>query len=75
MRLSEFTRAVSEEFGDGYGRVLLNDLVLTELGGRTAERALGDGEPPRTVWLALCRATDVPENRWYGAGLPRPRSR
>jgi hypothetical protein len=28
--------------------------------------------PPRTVWEALCRAAEVPENRWHGVGLPEP---
>jgi hypothetical protein len=64
MRLSEFR--------DGYGRVLTRDLILTPL-GRTADQALAAGIPPREVWLALCAETDVPEARWYGAGLPAPK--
>jgi hypothetical protein len=75
MRLSEFWRAISDEFGLGYGRVLTNDLVIGELGDRTAEQALAGGAPPREVWLALCRAADVPKSRWYGAGKPVPKSR
>lgn len=74
MRLSEFRQLVDDEFGGPYARVLVSDLVLTELGGRTAERALSDGAEPREVWLALCRANDVPEARWYGIG-PKKRSR
>jgi hypothetical protein len=70
MRLSEFRRAVSDEFGDGYGRVVTRDLVLTPLGGRTAEEAIAGGVPAREVWLALCAETDVPESRWYGVGRP-----
>ncbi|PPG17721.1 MULTISPECIES: DUF3046 domain-containing protein [unclassified Rathayibacter] len=66
MRLSEFRQLVDDEFGGAYARVLVSDLVLTELGGRTAERALADGAEPREVWLALCRANDVPEARWHG---------
>jgi len=72
MRLSEFRRALSAEFGDSYGRVLTRDLVLTPLGGQTADDALAAGIPARDVWLALCAETDVPPNRWYGAGLPAP---
>ena len=30
------------------------------------------GFPPREVWLALCAETDVPSDRRYGVGLPRP---
>ncbi|PPF16617.1 DUF3046 domain-containing protein [Rathayibacter sp. AY1A4] len=74
MRLSEFWQLVDDEFGGAYARVLVSDLVLTELGGRTAERALADGAEPREVWLALCRANDVPEARWHGVD-PRKRHR
>ena len=73
MRLSEFNRAVDEEFGHAYGRMLVRDLVLPELGSVTAEQALTAGRPAKDVWLALCEATDVPPQRRYGAGLPAPR--
>ena len=72
MRLSEFWLAISDEYGDAYGRVLTRDLVLEEVGSRTAEQAIKAGEPVRTVWLALCRATDVPPERWYGVGQNIP---
>lgn len=75
MRLSEFWRAVSDEFGPEYGPVLTRDLILGELGDRTAEQALSHGIGPREVWLALCKAADVPKTRWYGAGLPKPSGR
>lgn len=73
MRLSEFRRALGEEFGDAYGRVLTSDLVIAALGGRTAQEALDAGVPARDVWLALCVETDVPESRRHGAGLPAAR--
>jgi Protein of unknown function (DUF3046) len=73
MKLSEFQRAVVDEFGSGYGQALLTDLVLAELGGRTAQEALGAGIPPREVWIALCRETGVPQSHWYGAGKPAPK--
>jgi hypothetical protein len=73
MKLSEFQRAVVDEFGSGYGQALLTDLVLGELGGRTAQQALGAGVPPREVWIALCRETGVPQSHWYGAGKPAPK--
>ena len=66
MRLSEFWAAVSEEFGAAYGRILTHDLVLTEVGGLTANQAIRAGRAPRDIWIALCRASDVPEERWYG---------
>lgn len=73
MRLSEFWLAMNDEFGEPYARVLAHDLVLGELGGRTAEQALKDGVPARAVWLAICSASDVPPERWYGVGLREPR--
>ena len=74
MRVSEFRQAVLDEFGAGYGRVVTNDLILNEFDGRTAEQAINAGEDAREVWLSLCRAADVPQGRWYGVGLPQPRS-
>ncbi|WP_166981576.1 DUF3046 domain-containing protein [Paramicrobacterium fandaimingii] len=73
MKLSEFNYAVATEFGDAYGRVVVRDLVLSTLGGRTAHQALDEGERPRDVWAALCDATDVPAERRSGVGLPSPR--
>jgi hypothetical protein len=70
MKLSEFQIAVDEEFGPGYGSVVVNDLVLAGVGGRTAREALAAGVAPRDVWLALCEATDVPPAR---RGSPRAR--
>lgn len=73
MRLSEFWLAVSDEFGEGYGQVLTHDLVLGDLGGRTASEAIKHGIAPRETWLALCAAMDVPENRRYGVGQREPK--
>jgi hypothetical protein len=75
MRLSEFWLAVADEFGDTYGRVLTHDLVLEEVGGQTAEQAIRAGAPVRAIWLALCRASDVPPERWYGVGQREPKKR
>ena len=70
VKLSEFWTAMTTEFGG----VLASDLVLRELGDRTANEALSAGIPPRDVWLALCRETDVPVERRHGVGVPPPRS-
>ncbi len=66
MRHSDFWRLVDDEFGRGYGRTLVRDHVVGGLGHRTPEQALAAGEQPRTVWLALCEAMDVPRERWLG---------
>lgn len=73
MRLSEFQRAASEEFGSVYAGVLMRDHWLTGLGS-TANDALAEGVPPRAVWLALCEEFQIPEARRYGRGLIDPRS-
>ena len=72
MKLSEFQFAVEHEFGAGYGAVVVTDLSLAGVGGRTAREALAAGVPARTVWLALCDAADVPEERRHGVGRPAP---
>ena len=72
MRLSEFWIAVGDEFGE-YGRVVTRDLALHDLGGLTAEQAITAGVPPRSIWLALVKASDVPESRWYGVGQREPK--
>ncbi|WP_431798239.1 DUF3046 domain-containing protein [Microbacterium kunmingense] len=74
MRRSEFQRAVEAEFGPR-GQVLTIDLVLSDLGNRTAAEALAAGTAPREVWRALCAAADVPQERWYGVGRLDPRER
>jgi hypothetical protein len=71
VRLSEFWRAVTDEFGEVYGRALVRDLVLSELGDLSAERAIAAGVPVRDIWLALCSAMDVPEQHRYGTGQVR----
>jgi hypothetical protein len=72
VRKSEFTRAIVDEFGEAYGRVLTRDVVLPSLGNATADEALARGVEPREIWLALCEAQDVPVERRHGAGLPKP---
>lgn len=70
MKVSEFRLAVDEEFGEVQGRVLVSGLVIDELAGRTAEEALAAGVPTGDVWVALCRANEVPRDRWHGRGRP-----
>ena len=70
MTRSEFLIAVDEEFGASQGRSLLRDLVMVQLGNKSANEALAQGVAPREVWFALCSAMDVPSARWHGAGLP-----
>lgn len=74
MRRSEFNRAVADEFG-ARATTVVTDLVLSQVGGRTAEAAIAAGVDPREVWLALCDELDVPADRRYGVGRLEPRRR
>lgn len=74
MRAREFRHAVEAEFG-ARADALLQDLVIGELGDRTPREALDGGVPAGEVWLALCRAVGVPQERWHGVGLREPRDR
>lgn len=74
MRLSEFQRAVTDEFGEVYGASVVRDVVLDGLRDRTAKQALDEGVDARTVWEALCASMDVPRDRWYGVGRLDPRT-
>lgn len=71
MRLSEFQRAMAEEFGQVYSAVLMRDHWLAEFHG-TAEEAIARGVPARVVWVALCEDLQVPIERRHGRGLIDP---
>lgn len=54
---------MAEEFGDARSEMIVKDHVLSALGGRTVEEALGAGMEPKQVWLAICEAFEVPAER------------
>lgn len=57
---------MNDEFGVAYAAVLEADLVLTELGDRTGAACLTAGVDPKEIWIAICKANNVPESRWHG---------
>lgn len=61
MRLTVFWDRMNEHFGESYAPSVARDYVIAELGGRTIEQALADGEPVKKVWRAVCATFDVPE--------------
>ncbi|GGJ57321.1 DUF3046 domain-containing protein [Glutamicibacter bergerei] len=69
MKNSEFWRNMDHEFGSIYSRTLADSLALTELQSMNATEALGKGIKPREVWEAICRAQDLPPERWLGMDL------
>ena len=63
---SDFWRLMDDEFGRTYARSLAADQVMAALGNSTAAQALEAGARPRDVWVAVCDAMSVPENRRGG---------
>ena len=61
MRLTVFWARMNEQFGEGYAESVAKDYVLAELGGRTIDQALADGEAAKAVWHAVCATFDVPQ--------------
>jgi hypothetical protein len=68
--VSDFWRLMDEEFGAAYSRSLAADLVLSALGGQTAQEALRAGVDARSVWLAVCEMQEVPAERRLGRDIP-----
>jgi hypothetical protein len=57
---------MTDEFGAAYAAVIKRDLVLGQVGDKTAEKAIAAGVDPREVWLAICATLEVPKERWHG---------
>jgi len=52
---------MSEQFGDDYAESVAKDFVLSGLGGRTANKALAEGEDAKVVWRAVSEQFNVPD--------------
>ena len=61
VRLTTFWERMRTQFGDTYAESVAQDHVLTDLGGRTVNQALAEGEDVKKVWRAVCEAFRVPE--------------
>jgi Protein of unknown function (DUF3046) len=61
VRLTEFWERMNAQFGETYAQSVAKDQVLAELGDRTVNQALADGQDAKTVWRAVAEAFDVPE--------------
>ncbi|GAA2091050.1 DUF3046 domain-containing protein [Actinomadura alba] len=61
MRLTVFWDRMKQQFGDTYAASVAKDYVLAELGGRTVDQALAEGEPAKRVWGAVCATFEVPD--------------
>ena len=60
MRLSDFWDRMNRQFGRDYAESWARDVVLRELGGRSASQALAECEPAKNVWRAVCQVVEVP---------------
>ena len=51
---------MEQHLGSSYARSYARDQVLSQLGGRTVEQALDDGEDAKYVWRAVVTALELP---------------
>ncbi|WP_155372182.1 DUF3046 domain-containing protein [Catellatospora vulcania] len=54
MRRTDFYERLTEVFGPAYAASVAADQVLPQLGGRTIDTALADGEEVHVIWRAVC---------------------
>lgn len=62
VRLTVFWERMRTQFGDVYAESVAKDYVLSNLGGRTVNKALADGEDAKVVWRAVCETFNVPDS-------------
>lgn len=60
MRHTEFWSRMEGALGASYARSWATSVVLAELGGRTPDQALAQGDSPREVWRAVWAALELP---------------
>jgi hypothetical protein len=60
VRLTDFWDRMYQQFGEVYAESFARDVVIRELGGRTVEQALAEGEDAKDVWRGVCAVVDVP---------------
>lgn len=63
MRNTVFRKLMAAEFGWVRAEQIAHDHVMSSLGGRTPDQALEAGVPQKEIWLAVCVAFEVPEQR------------
>jgi hypothetical protein len=60
VRLTDFWERMEQVLGPGYYASWAQDHVLPELGGRTVNQALAQGEDAKAVWLAVFANLGLP---------------
>lgn len=65
MRLTEFHKLITDEFGDTRGAWIVHSHMIVALGG-TTEELIDAGTDPRDIWWALCEDFRIPPERQLG---------
>ena len=60
VRMTEFWTRMDSALGASYARYWADTHVLGNLGVRTANQALADGESAKSVWRAVWEALELP---------------
>ena len=60
VRLTDFWERMELVLGPDYCASWSKDHVLSNLGGRTVDQALRDGEDAKTVWRAVVATLELP---------------
>ncbi len=60
VRMTEFWSRMEAALGPTYARYWADTHVLGNLGGRTVNESLAQGEPAKTVWRAVWEALELP---------------
>ncbi len=60
MRHTEFWERMERALGPAYARSWAAYHVIGSLEGRTAQQAISEGEPPKTVWRAVWAELELP---------------
>ncbi|WKD59112.1 DUF3046 domain-containing protein [Corynebacterium caspium] len=68
MRLTEFERLLTDEFGAERGRFIASSHILSGQQA-TADELLERGVDPAQIWEKICIDFDIPEERRLGKPL------
>lgn len=63
MRETEFWRRMDHHLGEQSARVWADQIVLADLDNRTVREALDDAVDFKTVWRAVWRFLELPDNQ------------
>ncbi|MDR1387073.1 MAG: DUF3046 domain-containing protein [Propionibacteriaceae bacterium] len=63
MRETTLWAKLESVLGSGYAHAWAEQIVLTDLGGRTVTEALAEGRDGKTIWRAVCLQLELPAER------------